>query len=256
MESLHGLYLNESFPATELFVYGSFLTSIDGRIAIGDATASRIPENLSNSNDFRLFLELRAHADCIVTHGGYLRARADGVLGDILHPARPLPYDDLLCWRKQQGLPDAYFVAICSTSLKFPEPTDLDKDRILIVTSRQNDTRRIQKWQDKGYRVEIGGEKMAEATHLIHLLQKAGCRKVFLAAGPQLLAAMLAEKQLHRLYLTVSHQFLGSRHFHTLIEESQSNLSHCQFEQARLIYDNSDNLHHAQCYSRFDISYR
>ncbi len=255
-DSVQGLYLNESFPLTGTFVYGSFLTSLDGRIAVGRGTDSKVPSRLSNKNDFRLFLELRAHADCIVTHGGYLRARAIGALGNVLHPAHPAQNDNLIHWRQQQGLPESYFVAICSTSLQFPEPTDLNKQRTLIVAARQSDTRRIREWRDKGYRVEIGGEQAVEASRLIPLLRKAKCRKIFLIAGPKLLISMLAAKRLNRLYLTVSQQFLGNSDFYTLTERCTDDLSHCRFEQTRLIHDASNALKYAQCYNRFDITYR
>ena len=255
-DSIQGLYLNESFPETETFVYGSFLTSLDGRIAIGDDNDSQVPDHLSSANDFRLFLELRAHADCIVTHGGYLRARTNRTLGDILHTTKPAGNDDLIHWRQQRSLPSSYFVAICSNSLQFPDPTDLDKDRTLIVTSKQSDVRRVQEWRARGYRVAIGGEHAVEGDHLVSLLEQTNCRKIFLAAGPKLLISMLATKQLKRLYLTVSQQFLGRRNFYTLTEGCEVDLSHCHFNQARLIHDTSDTLAHNQWYNRFDICYR
>ena len=80
--ALSGLYLEESLPAPESegvapFLYANFVTSLDGRIAVaGGDGVSRLPEGLTNPRDWRLFQELQAHADCLVTHGGYLRALA------------------------------------------------------------------------------------------------------------------------------------------------------------------------------------
>lgn len=57
------------------FVYGNFVSSLDGRIALMDTAGgeSYLPEALTNPNDLRLFFELEAQADCLITHAGYLR---------------------------------------------------------------------------------------------------------------------------------------------------------------------------------------
>src|SRR5689334_25396752 len=68
------------------FVYANFVSSLDGRIALQDPGTgeSHVPMTLTSGNDFRLLLELQAQADCLITHGGYMRAIAEGRLDDIL----------------------------------------------------------------------------------------------------------------------------------------------------------------------------
>ena len=70
---LRGLYLRQELHRQGSphapFVYADFVSSLDGRIAIAD----RVPAELTAVRDLRLLLELQAQADCVITHGGYLR---------------------------------------------------------------------------------------------------------------------------------------------------------------------------------------
>src|SRR5262245_39315304 len=78
--------LNEAGSAQSPFVYGSFVSSLDGRIAVVEPNDpdQDVLKDLTSSTDFRLFQELQAQADCFITHGGYLRALAAGRLGNVL----------------------------------------------------------------------------------------------------------------------------------------------------------------------------
>ena len=68
------------------FVYANFVSSLDGRIAVVEVQTgeSYVLEDLTSGHDWRLFQELQAQADCMVTHGGYLRALAARKFQDIL----------------------------------------------------------------------------------------------------------------------------------------------------------------------------
>ncbi|MEO1880473.1 MAG: riboflavin biosynthesis protein RibD, partial [Methylococcales bacterium] len=88
---LQGLYLthrlNTLGSTTAPFVYANFLSSLDGRIALKDSVQNQpsyIPKQLTTDSDFRLFMELHAQADCLITHGGYMRALSEKRLGNIL----------------------------------------------------------------------------------------------------------------------------------------------------------------------------
>ena len=123
---LKGLYLQHCVhtlgtPETP-FVYANFVMSLDGRIALEETldAQSYIPDNLTSDSDFRLFLELLAQADCLITHGGYLRALAERRLGNILQIGFSPETKDLLKWRKAQGLNSQPAVVVASESLEFP----------------------------------------------------------------------------------------------------------------------------------------
>ena len=61
-------------------IYGSFVASLDGRIALADPATGvlALPAAIVTRHDFRLLQELMAQADCFITHGGYLRAIESG----------------------------------------------------------------------------------------------------------------------------------------------------------------------------------
>ena len=261
LDSIKGLYLDE-IPQGETaedkrrtMVYANFLTSLDGRIAVRGEHGGELPDGLTNDHDFRLLIELQAQADCLITHGGYLRDRADGKLGDVLHLASHRRHRDLLEWRRQRSLPDDFMIAVCSTSLDFPEPKDLDREKVCVVASEQSRPDRIRAWRNKGYRVEIGGERQVEGGRLIAILENSGQRNVFLAGGPKLLSSLLKDRRLNRLYLTLSHQLIGTTDFYTMTEGSDAVFKHCRLHQSRLIHDASDSLRHGQWYARFDVDY-
>ena len=104
---LAGLYLarnlltrrNNELPV----VYANFLTSMDGRIAIkhNEDEYYQLPAQLKSNEDFSLLLELYAHADCIITHGGYMRALNAGRLGNVLQIPNIPETEYLFEWRKQ-----------------------------------------------------------------------------------------------------------------------------------------------------------
>ena len=248
-ESVKGLYLAENLYARGPLVYANFVTSLDGRIAISRGGTDRLPEHLSNANDLRLFLELLAQADCVITHGAYLRARADGRLGDVFRLD-----DELSEWRRNNGLAPP-LVVVCSARLDFPEPSDLERSKVLVATGEQHDPARAERWRDKGYRlITAGTGAMVEVGALLDKLADQNLRSIYFVAGPTLLESALKNRRLDLFYLTLSHQFVGGDAFHTLIPEAE--LGHCRLIQKRLIFDDSPELKHSQWFAKFECRYR
>ncbi|MGH8726827.1 MAG: RibD family protein, partial [Burkholderiales bacterium] len=182
-QPVNGLYLAHRIYSLgtekQAFIYANFLQSLDGRIAVNDG----LPEGLGSSADFRLFLELQAQADCLITHGGYLRAIRDGRLDDILR----IKETDLVEWRRQQGLAPQPAVVVASASLDFELPPSLTRDerQVLIATGEDGDAKRVREWQDRGYEViSAGREKYVEGAPLVAALSKLGFRTCYLLAGP------------------------------------------------------------------------
>ena len=203
------------------FVYANFLTSLDGRIALEDAQGEPyLPKSLTTPDDFRLFLELQAQADCLITHGGYLRSLAEGRLGNILqvgaHPAGA----DLIDWRLQHGLPAQPAIVIASASLDFPMPDSLrlQGQRCLIATGQAADPARVSDWQAQGYEVIFSGRgRMVEGDQLTTRLGELGFRTLYLIAGPHMLDTMVREGRLSRLFQTITHQLMGGEAFRSLV---------------------------------------
>ncbi|WP_207478726.1 RibD family protein [Arenibaculum pallidiluteum] len=222
---LRGTYLAEGIHAlgttTEPFVYANFVTSLDGRIAIDDPDrkASILPPGLNSGNDFRLFLELQAQADCLITHGGYLRAVAAGHLDDILQVGISEATRDLAEWRLASGLAPQPAVVVASASLDFPLPASLSAhgQRVMIATVAQAPGARVAQLRAQGFDVFVAGETLVEGAALVQALADRGLVRSYLMAGPLMLETMLRAGALSRLYLTIAHRLIGGEGFHTMI---------------------------------------
>jgi riboflavin biosynthesis pyrimidine reductase len=224
--AITGLYLahqiHELGAPEAPFVYANFLSSLDGRIALEDVAqrTTYIPKHLTTASDFRLFMELHAQSDCLITHGGYMRALGEGRLGNILQ----IRDNDLIEWRRQSGLKAQPAVVIASASLDFAMHNSLREhgQTVYIATGKNADPDRIRYWHDLGYSVLITGEdRMVHGAPLVHQLRGLGYKSIYLIAGPQMLDAMIREKQLSRLYLTITHQLIGGKDFRTLLTGSK-----------------------------------
>ena len=221
---LTGLYLSHRLHQhgqSQPCVFANFVTSLDGRIALIDEhKGSATPTALSSASDWRLFQELQAQADCIITHGAYLRALAAGRLGNILQLGVRPDNQDLIHWRQRQGLPAQPAIVVASASLDFPVPASIRQHRqaFYIATGRASDSHKMATWRERGYEVILAGREQAvEGRPLIEYLAAQGYRSIYLLAGPQILETMLRDAVLSRLYLTLSHQLIGGSQFHSMI---------------------------------------
>jgi riboflavin biosynthesis pyrimidine reductase len=228
--SLRGLYLAQRLhalaPAGVPFVYGNFVTSLDGRIALRDPASgqSRLPQALTSESDLRLLLELHAQADCLVTHGGYLRAIAQKRLDDILQVGTVPGHQDLASWRRANGLRPQPAICVASASLDFSLPDSIGKhqQQVFIATGGQADAARRHQLEREGCEVVIAGAgSYVEGRPLFDALAQKGFRSAFLLAGPRMLETMLRDRVLSRLYVTLTHRLLGGENFRSMIEGAQ-----------------------------------
>lgn len=223
--AVNGAYLAHALhrlgSAAQPFVYADFISSLDGRIALdGLGGESRLPAALRSANDLRLLLELMAQADCLITHGGYLRAIAAGRLDDILQVGVRAGTEDLAAWRTANGLAPQPAVAVASASLDFPLPPSLAQhgQRVLVATGAATAADKAAALRAQGCEVFVAGQgRYVEGGPLTHELGARGFRSLFLLAGPRMCETMLRDRMLARLYLTIAHCVLGGAAFHTLI---------------------------------------
>jgi len=225
--SLRGLYLAQELHTLGApglpFVYGDFVTSLDGRIALRDPVSgeSHLPEALTSDSDLRLLLELHAQADCLVTHGGYLRAIARKQLDDILQVGMVPGHDDLSSWRQAHGLRPQPAVCIASATLDFPFPESVRRhqQQVFIATGKRADAVRRRELESEGCEVVVAGDgSYVEGRPLIAALAERGFRSAFLLAGPRMLETMMRDGVLSRLYITLTHRLLGGESFRSMIE--------------------------------------
>ncbi len=261
-QPLRGLYLEHRLhtlgTADRPFVYANFLSSLDGRIAVEDGARDNayIPEHISTDSDLRLFLELQAQADCLITHGGYMRALSEGRLGNILQVGVQPGAEDLSQWLEAQGLPAQPAVVIASASLDFPLHPSLEEhsQAVYIATGRGADADRVRAWEARGCRILYTGETTTvEGEALVRALQKLGLVSIYLVAGPQMLDTMVRQRQLSRLYHTITHQLVGGTDFHTMLPGpmlgAEGNL-----RLRSLYYDSGTPAGAGQFFAQFDAS--
>ncbi len=222
---LKGLYLSERLfelgTPKHPFVYANFLTSLDGRIALEDLEGQPyLPKSLTTPADFRLFLELEAQADCLITHGGYLRALAAGRLGNILQLGAHPTGDDLVAWRLAQGLAPQPAIAVVSASLNFvvPDSIRVHRQPLYLFTGESAAPERVEAWRRQGYPVIFAGSGQGvEGRYLLPILGQLGYRSIYLVAGPAILDTVVREGLLNRLYQTITHQLMGGEAFRTMV---------------------------------------
>jgi riboflavin biosynthesis pyrimidine reductase len=197
------------------FVYSNFITSLDGRIAIPHPTRDglMVPRDTANDRDWRLFQELAAQADLIISTGRYLRDWADGRAQEILRVDDP-EFADLKAWRLEQGLSPQPDIAVISGSLHFPIPDVLTAGgrKVIVFTTTDPDPERVEEIEAKAGQVIVAGDRMVD--HMTEL----GYQTIYSAAGPKVLHLLLAGGVLDRLYLTYANRLLGGQSFASIVE--------------------------------------
>ena len=259
--ALEGAYLDHDLralgTAAHPFVYANFASSLDGRIAVVEAHTgeSYVLEELTSGHDWRLFQELQAQADCMVTHGGYLRALAARKFQDILQVGVSPEALDLGRWRLARGLPRQPAVAIVSRSLDFAIPPSLDRHEqpVHIITATGAPEDRVASWRARGCEVLFAGPGASvEGEPMIRALTARGYACLYLLAGPQMLDTVLQDGSLSRLYLTLTHQLIGGDVFHTLTAGPR--LGHAgRLRLHALYYDAAAPKRTGQFFASFDV---
>ncbi|MEM7347005.1 MAG: dihydrofolate reductase family protein [Chloroflexota bacterium] len=204
-----------------VFVYGNFVTSLDGRIAIPHPTkpGMTVPKNTANDRDWRLFQELAAQADLIISSGRYLRDWADGRAQEILQVDNPA-FADLKAWRQAQGLTPQPDIAIISGSLRFPIPDVLNADgrKVVVFTTANPDLARVREIEAKTGQVIVAGNNNVNGKQIVQHMAELGYKTVYSAAGPKIMYLLLAAGVLDRLYLTMANRILGGQPFSSIVE--------------------------------------
>lgn len=223
--SLKNLYLNHDlrqFGVDERpFIYANFVHSLDGRIAVPHPTKPGliVPENVANSRDWRLFQELAAQADLIISSGRYLRDWADGRAQEILRVDDP-EFADLRAWRQANGLKPTPDIAIISGSLNFPIPEVLTANgrKVHIFTTANPEPARVAEIEAQAGDLHIVGEESVSGEQMAAKMAELGYQVVYSAAGPKILHLLLTGGVLNRLYLTQVGRLLGGAPFSSILE--------------------------------------
>ena len=126
--SLEGLYLSHGLQDLSKaigrpIVVANYITDLNDVIAFAGVRGA--PEKLQNPSDWRLFQELTAQADVLITGTSYMTEFAErGNSGQnvITQFDKGSIFEDLGDWREQNGLKRNPDLAVVSRSLKFNIP--------------------------------------------------------------------------------------------------------------------------------------
>ena len=224
---LAGLYLQHQLhlqgKAGKPFVYSNFVTSLDGRIALGNpgSTTHTVPAAIANARDWRLYQELAGQADLLVTSGRYFRQSYIGEEQDRLPVGRQAEFDDIHAWRAAQGLRAQPDIAILSGSLDIPVVTlqPYAPRRILVITGDDSDPQRASALQAAGAEIiRAGSGTRVDGRRMVEDLAALDYRSIYAIAGPAVFYTLLEAKAINRLYLTITQQLLGGTEFDTLTQ--------------------------------------
>lgn len=226
---LKGIYLSHNLRKGALnvggvYIYANFIASVDGRIAVPDPHGKglMVPKQTANERDWRLFQELAAQADLIISSGRYLRDWADGKAQEILQVDDPR-FADLRAWRKEQGLAPQADLAIISGSLRFPIPEVLTIGgrKVIVFTTADPDPERVAEIEAKAGKVYIAGDDSVDGSRMVQTMYELGYHTVYSAAGPKILHLLLKARVLNRLYMTFANRILGGTLFATIVDGGQ-----------------------------------
>ncbi len=244
--ALQGLYLSLALHrqarSGDLFMYANFITSLDGRIAAlhPESGEYEVPESIANARDWRLYQELAAQSDIMLTSARYFRQLAKGCAQDLLPVGTGPDFTDLRDWRKAEGLEAQPDVAVLSHSLDIPDQAlkQLADRRVLVFTDEQASDRRVQLLEREGVNVMFAGKEGVDGGSVKSQLIKLGYRSAYMIAGPGVFRTMLIAGVLYRLFLTTRHSLIGGKQAHTLLHD---NLQQAEsLSLLSLYYDKTD----------------
>ncbi len=227
--ALQGLYLGQLLQSARRreqqgpFIYSNFISSLDGRIAIPgpDRNSHQVPPAIANRRDWRLFQELAAQADLLITSARYFRQAAEQEAQAELPVGSAPEFDDLRAWRISRGMSPQPDIAVFSASLDIPlESIRLYADRnFYLITGEMAHAEKLRQLVDASHAQAItcGERGQVDASLLRTRLSELGYQRVYAIAGPGVLHTLVQGNALDRLYHTTAHCLLGGTRFDTFV---------------------------------------
>lgn len=208
---LEGMYLRHNLQelARKLgrpVVIATYITDLNDVIAVKDVHGA--PEKLKNPSDWRLFQELIAQADVIITGTSYMSEFAGkGESGQnvLTQFDKGGTFEGLGDWRVKNSLKRNPDLAVVSRSLDFEIPEGIiTKGREIFVFTTYNmaNSDKAQKLKDAGATVMGAGDEGVDGTVMVNRLGQEGYKVIKLTTGPRILKILMDAKVLDRLYIT------------------------------------------------------
>lgn len=223
---LEGLYLSQNLRQQagngDVYIYANFISSIDGRIAlpVSGKKSRQVPAAIGNARDWRLYQELAAQADLLITSARYFRQADNREAQDNLPVGPAEAFHDLRTWRLQQGLGEQPDIAVFSSSLNIPVAAlqVYQQRKVTIFTGEDADPGLRDKLNNESH-VEVvscGKGRYVDGKLIRNHLQARGYQFVYAIAGPSVFHTLVAGQAVDRLYLTTAQKMLGGTAFDTI----------------------------------------
>lgn len=198
--SLEGMYLSHGLQelakrVDHPLVVANYVVDVDDVIAIVGMRGS--PEKLRNPSDWRLFQELNAQADVIITGTGYMREfaeRGDSSQNVLTQFEEGSTFEDLGDWREQRGLKRNPDLAVVSRSLNFSIPETISergRRTFIFTTYLMQDRQEAREFENGGATVVGAGEEGVDGAVMIERLGQEGHRVIKMATGPRVLRILM-----------------------------------------------------------------
>jgi len=245
-----GLNLHRQAMTGDVLIYGNYIASLDGRISLRHEQTGEfsVPDSIGNKRDWRLYQELAAQADVMITSARYFRQLDKGCAQDLLPVGQESDYADLAVWRAEQGLKPQADVVIVSASLDIPLDAvkSLTNRRVWVLTVQGAGAMRRKLLEDNGVTVVQAGIGQVQGRALKDFLIEHAYRSAYMIAGPAIHHTLLAAGVLNRLFLTTHFSLLGHNEFHTIL---QGDMPASKVELRSLYLDNDG----GQMFGQYEI---
>jgi len=224
VQPLEGSYLDLNLHQNALdddvFIYANYISSLDGRIALYDATIGEytVPESIANKRDWRLYQELAGQADVMITSARYFRQLADNKAQDLLPVGSGDTYADIKAWREEKGLKAQPDVVVLSHSLDIPIAALAKvKDRKVIVLTSSQDVEKINVLENSGVIVIQADE--VDGAFIRNTLIGQNYKSAYMIAGPKVFHTLVRNGAVNELFLTSHFSLLGGKQMSTVLDE-------------------------------------
>jgi len=213
---LIGLYLGQRLAAAaeqlgSSLVITNFITDQNGVIAKADQEGHlQVPAEIKNDSDWRLFQELLAQADVMISSSSYFRrvAAAHSRAQNVLSQFEPGgEFAELGQWRLENGYPKrSPDLAVVTRSLNFQIPAPVlssDRRTTILTTNAAAGSTEAQAFKDAGAFVVGCGATAIDGRQMIDWLRgRLGYRVIMMTAGPGILQPLLEAQRLDYFYVT------------------------------------------------------
>ncbi len=198
--TLEGLYLSHGLQELAKridrpIVVANYVTDMNDVIAVEGVRGS--PEKLKNPTDWRLFQEITAQADVIITGASYMSEfaeRGENVQNVLTQFDKGSPFEDLGDWREQNGLRRNPDLAVVSRSLNFSLPKAIlesGRHALVFTVYRMQDSENAKELEEAGATVIGAGEDGVSGAVMIERLGSEGYRVIKMITGSRVLKLLL-----------------------------------------------------------------